>query len=216
MYKSIKNAFLIAASVACTSTLAASQNENFSTAPSSIKTPEQKAQVLTEKALKADLIYSDFQDKEFLESTIFTIDNSLNKSEIECAVNKADFNYKRNLYEVLLEYVNKYPEEATDLWLENLDFLARVNSKIVNYPDVVDFNIDDLPASSALNTMTDEESLKLQSVILDPRFSKLLPFLGLPTLDKNNQLVDSFSLSVLYSAAIMKASTDECKGNSIT
>ena len=216
MYKSIKNAFLIAASVACTSTLAASQNENFSTAPSSIKTPEQKAQVLTEKALKADLIYSDFQDKEFLESTIFTIDNSLNKSEIECAVNKADFNYKRNLYEILLEYVNKYPEEATDLWLENLDFLARVNSKIVNYPDVVDFNIDDLPASSALNTMTDEESLKLQSVILDPRFSKLLPFLGLPTLDKNNQLVDSFSLSVLYSAAIMKASTDECKGNSIT
>ncbi|WP_201591296.1 hypothetical protein [Psychrobacter fozii] len=216
MYKSIKNAFLIAASVACTSTLAASQNENFSTAPSLIETPEQKAQVLTEKALKADLIYSDFQDKEFLESTIFTIDNSLNKSEIECAVNKADFNYKRNLYEILLEYVNKYPEEATDLWLENLDFLARVNSKIVNYPDVVDFNIDDLPASSALNTMTDEESLKLQSVILDPRFSKLLPFLGLPTLDKNNQLVDSFSLSVLYSAAIMKASTDECKGNSIT
>ncbi|WP_201550588.1 hypothetical protein [Psychrobacter fjordensis] len=216
MYKSIKNAFLIAASVACTSTLAASQNEKFSTAPSLIETPEQKAQVLTEKALKADLIYSDFQDKEFLESTIFTIDNSLNKSEIECAVNKADFNYKRNLYEVLLEYVNKYPEEATDLWLENLDFLARVNSKIVNYPDVVDFNIDDLPASSALNTMTDEESLKLQSVILDPRFSKLLPFLGLPTLDKNNQLVNSFSLSVLYSAAIMKASTDECKGNSIT
>ncbi|WP_352259397.1 hypothetical protein [Psychrobacter sp. TB55-MNA-CIBAN-0194] len=216
MYKSIKNAFLIAASVACTSTLAASQNENFSTAPSLIETPEQKAQVLTEKALKADLIYSDFQDKEFLESTIFTIDNSLNKSEIECAVNKADFNYKRNLYEILLEYVNKYPEEATDLWLENLDFLARVNSKIVNYPDVVDFNIDDLPASSALNTMTDEESLKLQSVILDPRFSKLLPFLGLPTLDKNNQLVNSFSLSVLYSAAIMKASTDECKGNSIT
>ena len=216
MYKSIKNAFLIAASVACTSTLAASQNENFSTAPSLIKTPEQKAQVLTEKALKADLIYSDFQDKEFLESTIFTIDNSLNKSEIECAVNKADFNYKRNLYEILLKYVNKYPEEATDLWLENLDFLARVNSKIVNYPDVVDFNIDDLPASSALNTMTDEESLKLQSVILDPRFSKLLPFLGLPTLDKNNQLVNSFSLSVLYSAAIMKASTDECKGNSIT
>ncbi|PYE39762.1 hypothetical protein [Psychrobacter fozii] len=213
MYKSIKNAFLIAASVACTSTLAASQNENFSTAPSLIKTPEQKAQVLTEKALKADLIYSDFQDKEFLESTIFTIDNSLNKSEIECAVNKADFNYKRNLYEILLEYVNKHPEEATDLWLENLDFLARVNSKIVNYPDVVDFNIDDLPASSALNTMTDEESLKLQSVILDPRFSKLLPFLGLPTLDKNNQLVNSFSLSVLYSAAIMKASTDECKGN---
>ena len=216
MYKSIKNAFLVAVSVACTSTLAASQNENFSTAPSSIKTPEQKAQVLTEKALKADLIYSDFQDKDFLESTVFTIDNSLNKSEIECTVNKADFNYKRNLYKILLEYVNKYPKEATDLWLENLDFLAQVNSKIINYPEVVDFNIDDLPASSALDTMTNEESLKLQSIILDSRFSKLLPFLGLPTLDKNNQLVDSFSLSVLYSAAIMKASTDECKGNSIT
>ena len=180
----------------------------------SIETPEYKAEVLLNKVLLADPIYIEMQDREFLKDTILTIHKESSASEVECAINTTFKNYRQNLYNILLSYTKEYPKEAIDLWLNTLDFLAQVNAKIINDPEVVDFNINNLPASSALTVMTNSESLKLQSIILDPRFSKLLVLVGLPTLDKNRDLIDMFRLSTLYSFALIQAATDECSGNS--
>ena len=182
----------------------------------STETPEYKAKILLDKVLLADPIYIEMQDREFLEDTILTINKDSSASEVECAINTTFNNYRQNLYNILLGYTKEYPKEAIDLWLNTLDFLAQVNAKIINDPEVVDFNVNDLPASSALTVMTSNESLKLQSIILDPRFSKLLVFVGLPTLDKNRNLINMFSLSTLYSFALMQAAIDECSKNSVS
>ena len=202
--------------VVSASAFATSNTESLSIStlsPKLIETPEYKAEILLNKVLLADLTYIEMQDREFLEDIILTINKESSASEVECAINTTFKNYRQNLYDTLLSYTKRYPEEAIDLWLNNLDFLAQINAKIINYPEVVDFDINNLPASSALTVMTDSESLKLQSMILDPRFSRLLVLVGLPTLDKNQELINMFRLSTLYSFALTEAATDECSGS---
>lgn len=182
----------------------------------SIETPEYKAGILLKKVLLADPIYIETQDREFLNESFLTLNEDSNVSEIECATNTTLSNYRQNIYNILLGYTREYPDEAINLWLDNLDFLAQVNAKIINDPEVVDFDINNLSASSALSVMTSSESLKLQSIILDPRFSKLLVLVGLPTLDKNSELISMFDVSTLYIYTLMLDASEKCNESSLS
>ena len=213
---SFKKLLVILLLVVSTPTFATSQadsSSNLSFGTDSIQTPEYKARILLNKVLSADLIYIEMQDREFLRDNILINNEDFSTSEVECVIDSTYDNYRENLYNTLLGYTKEYPKEAIDLWLNNLDFLAEINAKIINYPEIVSFDTNNLSTSSALSAMTNAESLRLQSIILDARFSKLLALIGLPTLNQNSQLINLFNVSTLYSFALMQAAINECNEN---